>query len=530
MDLYIFLLIILTVIALTLLIFFYQKRNIPGVKPFMICVLLVALWNSMAAFSVLLTSLEMKIIFFQIKMAFIVYIPAFWLITILELTGKRSFKSRLNVYLIIFPTITAIIVLTFPYNNLFMYNFHLSLVSSFAELEFNKGLWFWINATYNYLMNAISFALLLRETLSNEYAKKRQALVMIIAMIIPVISDIMLVGNLKPYKNLDLTPISFWISFMISVYGIFKYKFMNIILIGREHVFEDMNELMIILDENKKIIDMNKKALQMLNVNISEVINLPIDKLIKDIRKYNFTDCLNSALKIQLTCNFLGKDITYYGSVSIIKQIQHHVIGYLLLLEDITELTSTQNKLTEINNELIRLNEELYNDSIKDGLTEIYNKKYITTLLRHYVEKSIKNITPLSICILDIDYFKKLNDNYGHLTGDAILKKLSKLIATELGSNGIIGRFGGEEFLLIINDNLETAYKLCDKIRLKISDYKFESIDINVTVSMGISQLVSTDTVSSIIKKTDDYLYIAKANGRNRIESTSKCFTLSNHS
>lgn len=518
MDLYIFLLLIITVISLTLIAFFYRKHTIPGVKPFMICVLLVALWNGLDAISFILPNLTVKLICFRVKMAFIVYIPSFWLMTIFELTEKRDFRSQSNRWLLILPTITAFISLMFPHNNWFMYNFHLNLADKYARLQFDKGLWFWINASYNYFLNASSFILLLREALSNQYARKRQALIMILGMLIPIISDIMLVGNISLYKNFDLTPISFWLSFIISLYGVFKYKFMNIVLIGREHVFEDMDELMIILDENKKIVDMNTKALQMLSVNITEVINMPIDKLIKDIRKYNLSDCLHSALKIQLTCNFLGQDINYYGSISIIKQNNSHIMGYLLLLQDITELTNTQSKLTEINNELLRLNHELYNDSIKDGLTEVYNKKYITTLLRHEIEDSLKNITPLSICILDIDYFKKFNDNYGHLAGDAVLKGLAELLTSELEGKGTAGRFGGEEFLLLINGNLETAYKLCDKIRLKISNHNFESINTRVTVSMGISELTSSDTVASLIKKADDNLYIAKANGRNRIE------------
>lgn len=517
MSLFVFVLFLLSVISVAVSIFLFNRHNIPGVKPFIACLMLVAIWNSMDAVDLLLHNLDDKVIWFEIKMAFIVYIPSLWLMTILEVTNIRKFKSFANASLAIFPTITAIIVLTSHYNNWFAYSFYLESVDKYKILRFNKGVWFWVNASYNYLLNAISLGFLLKAAFSKQYARKRQAIIMIIGMLIPIISDIMFIGNI--YHNLDIISISFWISLVVSIYGILKYGFMNISLVARECVFEDMDELMIVLDVNKRVVDMNKRALQVLNIDISNVIGRPISQVVNDIDNYDFCDLKESALKIRFNYKVYEKEINYYGSISAIKGNRNYIIGYLLLLYDTTELTITQNKLKQANDELRRLNQELYYDSIRDGLTKVYNKKYITVLLQEEIKKAIENTIPLTIAIIDIDHFKKFNDNYGHLIGDNVLEKVAELITVELGSRGKVGRFGGEEFLILMPDTeLRIGYEICEKIRCKIASYKFQYECGSVTISGGMTELRYCDNINSLIKRADDSLYKAKDVGRNKIE------------
>lgn len=519
MDLYIFILLILAVALVTISIFLFKRHNISGIKPFIVCILLASIWNGLDIVNLLLNSMSAKIICFEIKMAFIVYIPAFWLITILNSIYERNFKSKLNVILLIFPTITAIIVLTSKYNNWFAYNFYLQSAGEYKILMFSKGFWLWINASYNYLLNAVSIGILLKSVFSKQYARKRQAVTMLIGMLFPIITDILFVGNINLYNNLDITSISFCISLIVSVYGMLRYRFMDIVLVAREYAFEDMDELMIVLDENKKVVDMNRKALKMLNTDISRVIGIPINQIIEDIDNYDFYDLQESTLKIHLKGKILNKNIDYYGSLSAIKGNKNYIIGYLVLLYDITELVVTQNKLKQANDELKRLNEELYSDSIKDGLTGVYNKKYITKLLQEEIKKALKSSIPLTIAMIDIDHFKKINDNYGHLIGDKVLEKLAELVTIESGIKGIVGRFGGEEFLILMPDTeLKAGYELCEKIRCKVSNYSFEYECSHITISIGIAELKYDDSICSLIKRADDCLYKAKLNGRNKIE------------
>ena len=122
--------------------------------------------------------------------------------------------------------------------------------------------------------------------------------------------------------------------------------------------------------------------------------------------------------------------------------------------------------------------------------------------------------------MMDIDHFKKVNDNYGHPMGDQVIKKVSNQMQNKIGSEGIVGRFGGEEFLTILyNDDINFVGKLSNEIREEIEKKKieFEGKTINVTVSMGLASSVETKLYKELISKADERLYKAKENGRNQV-------------
>lgn len=519
MEFYIAILLILAFILIALFVYFFRDHSIPGVKPFSVTLLLVSIWNIMYAANLLSYNLKVKVILFIIMMSFIEYIPSVWLMTTLELTARRRFMDIKNVFIVIIPSITVILLIFSRYNNWFMYDFYLKSGAGFEMLKFHTGFWFWIGGGYNYLINIINIGLLLKLVFSKQYAMKKQAITMIVGMLIPIFCDILFVVSSQANNYPDFTPVSFMLSLLITGYSILNYGFMDIIPIARECVFEDMDELMIIIDENKKIVDMNNKALKMFNTKISYIVGMKLDKVIKGISTYDFYKSQNSLLKISLKHEYFGNKVYYYGSVNAIKSKTNRVLGYLLLLQEVTELHKTQLALKQANEKLKMVNEELYKESIRDGLTGIFNKKNITMCLQREIETAANNGEILTIAIIDIDYFKKVNDKYGHLVGDNILQKIVELIKLELGDRGILGRFGGEEFLIIMpNTNLKAGCEICEAIRLKISEYSFEEVKENITISIGVSHMKSQENIKDLIKRADDKLYKAKLNGRNNIE------------
>ncbi|MEO1923979.1 MAG: diguanylate cyclase [Nautiliaceae bacterium] len=149
-----------------------------------------------------------------------------------------------------------------------------------------------------------------------------------------------------------------------------------------------------------------------------------------------------------------------------------------------------------------------------DNLTEVYNRRYF--------QKIINKVTGSTLCTLmmDIDHFKKINDTYGHPKGDMVLKELAKILKTSLRKNDIIIRVGGEEFFIVLDnvDDIKTAYKIANHLRETIEKYSFE--DIKVTCSFGVccAYINSKEDFEKLYNKTDEALYQAKRNGRNRVE------------
>lgn len=162
--------------------------------------------------------------------------------------------------------------------------------------------------------------------------------------------------------------------------------------------------------------------------------------------------------------------------------------------------------------------------AFSDSLTELYNRRYIMEKLPVDLLNSALLSTNLSIIMADIDYFKKVNDTYGHLAGDLTLKNVAKILLSCIKrKNDWIARFGGEEFMICMpGANLEIAKKTAECMRKSIENasIKYEGIDIRVTVSFGIYSLKSkgNENADDLLKYADEKLYLAKRNGRNRIE------------
>ncbi|CAH2214889.1 sensor domain-containing diguanylate cyclase [Tepidibacter aestuarii] len=172
----------------------------------------------------------------------------------------------------------------------------------------------------------------------------------------------------------------------------------------------------------------------------------------------------------------------------------------------------------DIENKINKMNIQLKELSITDGLTGLYNHKHICQILKKEIQKSCILKSDLSIIMIDIDHFKKINDNYGHQFGDDVLVEISKYIKKYIDKNGFVGRYGGEEFLIVLpNSNIENTYKKAEKIRNGIKNIRFNNKDAVVTISGGAVQF-KEESSKDIVNKADNLLYKAKENGRDRIE------------
>ncbi|HOU84762.1 MAG TPA: diguanylate cyclase [Spirochaetota bacterium] len=156
--------------------------------------------------------------------------------------------------------------------------------------------------------------------------------------------------------------------------------------------------------------------------------------------------------------------------------------------------------------------------AITDVLTSLYNRRHTMERLEDEIEKSKRYENPLSVMMIDVDHFKRINDEFGHLSGDVVLKKIAESIIKTLRDFDIVGRFGGEEFLVILpNTVIEDAFLVAERIRKNIESLKFSKKDIAVSVSIGVCQW-SGDELKNLLSEADRLLYSAKANGRNRTE------------
>lgn len=152
-----------------------------------------------------------------------------------------------------------------------------------------------------------------------------------------------------------------------------------------------------------------------------------------------------------------------------------------------------------------------------DDLTQVYNRRKLFELAHYEIDRNVRHNHSLSIIMIDIDHFKKINDIHGHQVGDKTLQLFSQTLTSVIRSTDIFGRIGGEEFAIVLPEtSKQEAKEFAERIRLCIENEKFPVIE-HLTICMGVTQYYSNDTSSSIFSRADIALYAAKESGRNRV-------------
>lgn len=194
------------------------------------------------------------------------------------------------------------------------------------------------------------------------------------------------------------------------------------------------------------------------------------------------------------------------------------VVRYAIAV-DISELKATQNQLAEAHARLALNNLELARLSTTDMLTGLANRQQTETRLREGLDGLAREGRPYTLIMLDIDHFKDINDRYGHLRGDEVLRALAGLLR-ETGDEGLdVGRWGGEEFLIGCPGlGLAAGYVLAEKLRQAVSDLSLPGIG-SITCSFGVAEARPDDDPSSLLGRADQALYTAKGLGRDRVET-----------
>jgi diguanylate cyclase (GGDEF)-like protein len=159
--------------------------------------------------------------------------------------------------------------------------------------------------------------------------------------------------------------------------------------------------------------------------------------------------------------------------------------------------------------------------AITDSLTELFNRRHFGNTIEKEFNRTIRYQSPTSCLMIDIDYFKKINDEYGHRAGDVVLKEIAKIIKSCIREIDTVARWGGEEFIVLLPETKqENALQAAKRILEAISNHQFSGIPGKITVSIGLASVpaASIDTADKLIHTSDVALYEAKAKGRNRIE------------
>jgi diguanylate cyclase (GGDEF)-like protein len=235
-------------------------------------------------------------------------------------------------------------------------------------------------------------------------------------------------------------------------------------------------------------------------------------------------------MRSSLTCPLLIKGqpvgFLFFSSMEVNAYREEHQEVFLQIADQLAltlERSRLYEKLLRLTEDLQKAKESLEREASRDSLTDLWNRRSILDLLKREMARSDREGRPIAAIMIDIDHFKKVNDLIGHLAGDEVLREVTRRVGSTLRSSDVLGRIGGEEFLIILypsdektaRDVMERARQACAATPVSIDAGQFK-----VTVSQGavVAEKLDGVDLSTLLKAADHALYRAKNNGRNRSE------------
>ena len=292
-------------------------------------------------------------------------------------------------------------------------------------------------------------------------------------------------------------------------------------------MFDAMPDGILLIDPDLKVVQGNPRAYELLP-ELRAAGNLIRTEQVSDVScpYYNIQQTFQTAEVRLHHCGIeLPNGQTQYLYSICAPVIEDGRVTYVVeVIRDITESVRTERELEERSAELIAVNTALSKVAITDCLTKVYNRRCFDDILTTEIKRYNRNKDAvLTLMMIDIDHFKQLNDRYGHLAGDAVLREIASLLREEMRGTDSIARFGGDEFVVVMGGtDLEGAARKAEALRRKVEQTKFSGADtpIQMTVSIGVA-IYASGSPSGLIGDADQALYQAKQTGRNRVVASS---------
>ena len=435
------------------------------------------------------------------------FIPVFWVLIAWSYNSGEAEKERISFeplhLLLIIPVSIIILVWTNPLHHLVYKSISLVEGLPLTVLKVERAPFFWIANSIFIILYITGTTRIIYYITNSRGRFQGQCVLLLGAAVLPVAAHTLLLMQQIPY-NLDIVPITFAFSGILLFWGMVRIQLFDLLPIARGMVINAMEDAVFVLDTKDRIVEGNRSAVSLfLHNNKSsqghtfETLNPVLWKKLKRI---------NDSAEVAADVN--GKDRYYKVTRSEINHKLYGTMGSLFILHDITEMKARVENLRRL--------------ASYDGLTGLFNRRHFMKLAAMEVSRVNRYKGHFTLIMFDLDHFKLVNDEYGHLAGDEVLKMISRLIQENTRSEDLYARYGGEEFILLYKDTTAEQTDISiERLReaIETSSVSFEGNEIRITASFGISSFTSDSGMSleACLQQADDALYEAKKSGRNQI-------------
>jgi len=509
--------------AAALFILAWPRKRTPGGYFLLGHLVALAVWVFGLYFEAVSTTMDTKILWSQICYLGFTAVTPFFFLFVVAYTNQRRVNPFFALSLFIVPLLTDIAAWTNQWHHLLWMNFHWGSIQ-YNVLIYDHGIFFFLHLIYIYTLVFFGFIFLFVKILHSQPPFRSQLIIIFIGGLFPLVSGTLYAFNINLVQGLDSSSFGFLLTNIFLTLGFIRYQLLDLVPVARDALIARFQDGMIVLDWKNRIVEVNQNAKALLNIDDTNSIGKDYQELIPwpiDLQKL-------SRLSQPSEYWIANKDIYIDLQVSSLAPQSANPPGYLITFRDINSRKQAELQLQKANenlhnqiNEVNHLQELLQEQATHDMLTGLHNRRLTDDVLNQQLEYSRQYQQPYSILVLDIDHFKKINDEFGHQTGDMLLEEYGKFNLTATRKNDFSCRLGGDEILMAFpNMTEEQAQKKANSIRQKLQSITVdkENQRISTTVSIGIATFpLIGDTVKELINWADQAMYMAKEKGRNQV-------------
>ncbi len=431
------------------------------------------------------------------------FVSSLWLTTVLMYTGYfTQHKKILGAAIFVIPLVTLMLRFTNDYHGLYFAS--VAYVEALGGLFFLKeiGPWMYVQIVHSMLMIIVAMNLFIYDSLK-DIPKQAGKIMLVIAASVVAVTGLLLM-NFKPYGlPIDYMALCLPLTCIMVILAISRYDLLETKSMARSKVFEASSDAILLVNYQNRILDYNDSAQKLFEQAGIRLENKYLSTLFG--KSANLHEVLKKKKTFVLKLRVNGEERYYDIST---KNIDDHNMlrGWIKTIRDMTEI--------------YQLNEELKKQAMTDELSVLSNRRAFITRGREWMAKAEESGINLHLLMLDLDHFKDVNDQYGHPTGDLVIREFAQILKRSFDEEGLIARLGGEEFVVLLaglsdEEVMQKAQKLLTTAEQHV--YRYFGNQFHVTVSIGMTKKQNGQSLETLMRKADRALYQSKHRERNCI-------------
>ena len=440
-------------------------------------------------------------------------IAVFWFLIALYYNNYSIKNKAVMALLFVVPITTIVMLYTNEHHHFHYKTFAIDVSGPFPVAITQKGWWYYVDFVYKMLVAFAGLALFAFSYGKATGYRKRQAKTIFIGALSLWIGNFLQTLGIAPY-GIDIEPFILSAALPLSGFAMSRLRMFDLVPIARDKVFKTMSASVIVLDERQRVVDFNDSAVTILPALSDDAIGKDVAAVFPWGSTLDMPALAHNEEE-EITLPVAGGMRFYSVSCARVDD-SGQGSGLIISLYDITESKEMLEKMHRL--------------ASLDALTQVFSRWFFMDAFQREIDRCKDAGGSLSLILLDIDYFKQVNDRYGHLTGDSVLRSVTAILRQTLGTEAMLGRYGGEEFsILLPGMQQDEAVAVAEKLRAAAAgaESTFGNTSVRVTISLGVAGVVfvpgaaqgqeKAKICDSLVLAADTALYRAKQEGRNRV-------------